>query len=98
MVTTRTKVRSFLTSSGTSSSSLLFSFGRITFFIPALCAARIFSFIPPTGKTAPLNVISPGMAVFGLTVFPVISDLGAVKSVTPANGPFFGVAPAGTLI
>ena len=35
--------------------------------IPALLAARIFSFIPPTGKTLPLKVISPVRAIFFLT-------------------------------
>ena len=48
-VSTGTNVSSPRTSSGTSSRSRSFSFGRITFCIPARCAARTFSLIPPTG-------------------------------------------------
>jgi hypothetical protein len=96
IVSTVTNLSSLLTSSGTSSRSLSFSSGRITLFIPALCAARTFSFMPPTGNTAPLNVISPVMAIFGSTALPIIKDVRAVKSVTPADGPSFGVAPDGT--
>ena len=50
-VSTGTNVSSPRTSCGTSWRSRSFSFGRMTFLIPARCAARIFSFIPPTGST-----------------------------------------------
>ena len=50
--------------SGISSTSFLLSWHIIMSVIPARLAARIFSFIPPTGNTLPRSVISPVIAVF----------------------------------
>src|SRR5439155_13864400 len=50
---TKTKESSRRSSSGTSSTSRSFRRGRITDRIPARCAARTFSLIPPTGSTLP---------------------------------------------
>ncbi len=64
--------------------------------IPARFAARIFSLIPPTGNTLPRKVISPVIAKNGFTFLCVNADVSAVNIVTPAEGPSFGIAPAGT--
>ncbi|MNI23927.1 hypothetical protein D3C73_775300 [compost metagenome] len=61
-------------------------------------AARIFSLIPPTGNTFPRKVISPVIANFSFTLRWVNSDVSAVSIVIPAEGPSFGIAPAGTWI
>ena len=63
---------------------------------PERLAASAFSFIPPIGRTLPLSVISPVIAVSGRTGRSVSSDTSAVTMVTPAEGPSFGIAPAGT--
>ena len=63
--------------------------------MPALCAASNFSFIPPTGNTLPLRVISPVIATSHLTGMLVKAEITAVAIVTPADGPSFGVAPSG---
>ena len=63
---------------------------------PERRAARAFSRTPPTGSTRPRSVISPVMATSERTGIPVSSDTIAVAMVTPAEGPSFGVAPAGT--
>ena len=60
------------------------------------CAARTFSLMPPTGSTRPESVISPVIATRGRTGRPVSSETSAVASVTPAEGPSFGMAPSGT--
>ena len=52
-----------------------------------------FSFKPPIGSTRPLKVISPVMATFARTFFPVTADSMAVAMVMPADGPSFGTAP-----
>ncbi len=70
--------------------------GRSTCFTPARLAARTFSLIPPTGSTRPLKVISPVMAKRGLISREVRAETMAVTMVTPAEGPSFGMAPAGT--
>eukprot|EP00982_Pelagococcus_subviridis_P010173 30973-Pelagococcus_subviridis.AAC.16 len=44
----------------------------------------------------PVSVTSPVIARFGLTGFPVANDTIAVIIVHPADGPSFGVDPAGT--
>lgn len=62
---------------------------------PASCAASTFSFIPPTGSTLPVSVISPVIAMSFLTFLFVSSDTSAVVIVIPADGPSFGIAPAG---
>ena len=54
--------------------------------------------MPPTGSTSPRREISPVMAVSLRTVRPVSSETSAVNIATPALGPSFGVAPAGTWI
>jgi hypothetical protein len=51
--------------------------------------------IPPTGNTLPVRVISPVIAMLLLTLSPVRRDTMAVVMAIPAEGPSFGVAPAG---
>src|SRR5215207_1183339 len=67
-----------------------------TVFTPARCAASSFDFSPPMGRTRPRSVISPVMARSRRTGLPVSRLAIAVAMVTPALGPSFGVAPAGT--
>ena len=45
--------RPFVISDESSSTSFSFSFGMRTVFMPALPAARSFSFSPPMGRTLP---------------------------------------------
>ena len=52
--------------------------------------------MPPTGRTFPRRVISPVIARCSARIGPVASDANAVTMVTPADGPSFGMAPAGT--
>ena len=68
----------------------------MTRLIPARFAAKTFSFTPPTGKTLPRKVISPVIATSEGTGLFRRSDSRDVSSVTPADGPSFGMAPAGT--
>src|SRR5262249_483579 len=84
------------TSSGMSSKSLRLRAGSITRAIPARAAATTFSLIPPTGKTSPLRLTSPVIAVSLRTVRSVISETSAMNMATPALGPSLGMAPAGT--
>src|SRR3989442_1205898 len=63
---------------------------------PARLAASTFSLIPPTGRTRPLKVISPVIATRSRSGRRVSEDTSAVTIVTPAEGPSFGMAPAGT--
>jgi hypothetical protein len=56
------------------------------------------SLTPPTGRTSPLRVISPVMAVSARTQRFPNRDTKAVTNVTPADGPSFGTAPAGKWI
>jgi hypothetical protein len=70
--------------------------GSITRVMPAAAAATTFSLMPPTGSTRPRRLISPVIAVSLRTVRPVSSDTSAMNIATPALGPSFGVAPAGT--
>ena len=63
---------------------------------PARRAASTFSLMPPTGSTRPESVISPVIASSARTRRWVISETSAVSIVTPADGPSFGMAPAGT--
>ena len=86
----------FFASVGISVISFLFLAGRITVFIPACFAARTFSFSPPIGSTRPLRVISPVIATSGLVGFPFSRLTSEVNIATPALGPSFGIAPAGT--
>ena len=52
--------------------------------------------MPPTGSTSPDSVISPVIATSERTGTPRAADTIAVAIVTPADGPSFGIAPAGT--
>jgi len=52
--------------------------------------------MPPTGSTSPRSVTSPVIAHRRSTGRPVAAEISAVASVTPAEGPSFGTAPAGT--
>src|SRR5262249_39486632 len=52
---------------------------------PTRRAARTFSLIPPTGKTSPLRVISPVMAVSPRTGTLAYADASAVAIATPAH-------------
>ena len=70
--------------------------GRSTRFSPARWAASDFSRMPPIGSTWPVSVISPVMPTSSATGSPRTSEAIAVAIVTPAEGPSFGTAPAGT--
>ena len=63
---------------------------------PARWAASTFCFRPPIGSTRPDSVTSPVMPTVDLTGRPVSRLTSAVVIVTPAEGPSFGTAPAGT--
>lgn len=84
-----------LISPGISSTSGRFAPGTSTVRIPAVFAARIFSFNPPMGSTRPRRVISPVMATSARTGIFVSADSSAVAMVIPAEGPSFGTAPSG---
>ena len=84
------------TSLGTSSRSAALRSGTITSVSPAACAASTFCLSPPIGSTRPCSVTSPVMPIVLLTGRLVSSDAIAVTIVTPALGPSFGIAPAGT--
>ena len=64
--------------------------------IPARWAPSTFSFSPPIGSTRPRSVISPVIATSRRTGRPDIALTSAVEIATPALGPSFGIAPAGT--
>ncbi len=68
----------------------------MTSLIPARSAARAFSLSPPIGSTRPRRVISPVIATSRRTGMPVSEEMSAVAIVMPADGPSFGIAPAGT--
>ena len=59
-------------------------------------AAITFSFSPPMGRTLPTSESSPVMARDLRIFFPVARESRAEARVMPAEGPSFGVAPAGT--
>ena len=84
------------TSSGSSARSDSLSAGRMNVLIPKRLAASAFSRMPPTGNTSPLSVISPVIATSCRTAWFRAADRIAVAIVTPAEGPSFGIAPAGT--
>ena len=67
-----------------------------TVVTPARWAASSFCFTPPIGSTRPFSVTSPVIATSERTGRPEASDDSAVTIVTPADGPSFGTAPAGT--
>ena len=81
---------------GMSSRSRRFRAGRITVRMPAREAATHFSLMPPTGMTTPRRLISPVIATSERTVRCVSSDAKDVAMATPALGPSFAMAPAGT--
>ena len=54
------------------------------------------SLMPPTGITRPARVSSPVMAKPLRGGAPVAREYSAAAMVIPAEGPSFGVAPAGT--
>ena len=58
----KTKLTTFLTSSGISSRSLRFCSDIRMWVKPLRCAARTFSLIPPTGSNLPVRVTSPVIA------------------------------------
>lgn len=63
---------------------------------PKLLTAIVFSFMPPTGNTLPINETSPVIAKSCLIGSFLAKDNRAVTIVQPALGPSFGVAPSGT--
>ena len=65
-------------------------------FTPARLAARIFSLMPPTGSTFPLNVISPVIATPLRRGCFLSAESIEDTMVMPADGPSFGTAPSGT--
>ena len=79
-----------------SDKSFLFSTGINTSLMPPLTAASSFSFKPPIGKTLPLRVISPVIAILFFIGTPVKAETIAVNIAIPAEGPSLGVAPSGT--
>ena len=81
---------------GMSSMSFLLRSGRSTVPTFARLAARIFSFRPPMGRTRPRSVTSPVMATSQRTGIFDKAEAIAVAMVMPAEGPSFGIAPAGT--
>ena len=68
----------------------------MTVLMPWRRAASAFSRMPPTGSTRPESVISPVIATSDRTGTPRAAETIAVAIVTPADGPSFGIAPAGT--
>src|SRR5439155_4575032 len=96
IVSKKVKRRDRRTSSGMSSRSFSFRRGRITLSTPARLAASTFSLMPPTGRTLPRSVISPVIAMSEGTGRFETSERSEVNIVTPADGPSFGIAPAGT--
>ena len=68
----------------------------MTVRMPARAAASTFSFTPPIGSTSPRKEISPVIATSARTCRSVRSDASATYIATPALGPSFGIAPAGT--
>ena len=81
---------------GTSAKSFSLRSGMMIVFIPARNAAKDFSLSPPMGSTLPRSVISPVIATSRLTGLLVNAEISAVAMVMPAEGPSFGIAPAGT--
>ena len=84
------------TSAGTSSRSGSLRLGRNTVVSPARWAASSFCLAPPIGSTRPFRVTSPVIPTSERTGRPRAIDVSAVTMVTPADGPSFGTAPAGT--
>ena len=85
-------------SAGTSSRSLRLRAGSITVLMPARSAASTFSLTPPIGSTRPRSEISPVIATSLAPACRSAATPIARNIATPAHGPSFGVAPAGTWI
>ena len=98
IVSAKTRWMPFKMCLGISSRSFLFRFGRITVVSLARLAAKSFSFNPPMGRTRPRRVISPVIARSRRTGICDNVDAMAMAMVMPADGPSFGIAPAGTWI
>ncbi len=64
--------------------------------MPARTAPSTFSLTPPIGNTRPVRVISPVIATSFRTGRSDRALTSAVAIVIPADGPSFGIAPAGT--
>ena len=96
MLSTRISLIDLRISSGMSRRSFSFLRGRMTILAPARCAARILLLSPPIGRTRPRRVISPVIATSLRTGIPVRALTIAVAIVIPADGPSFGMPPAGT--
>ena len=92
----RWKVISSRTVSGTSSRSGPLRAGSTTVVRPARWAASTFWRTPPMGSTRPCSVTSPVMPTAERTGTSRSRLTSAVVMVTPADGPSFGMAPAGT--
>mmetsp|Transcript_60752 Transcript_60752/g.178205 ORF Transcript_60752/g.178205 Transcript_60752/m.178205 type:complete len:364 (-) Transcript_60752:1541-2632(-) len=73
----------------------LLASGSSTCLMPARCAARTLSRMPPTGSTCPRSVTSPVTAVSLRMGRPMSSEATARSTATPAEGPSFGMPPAG---
>ena len=58
-------------------------------------AAIVFSLRPPMGSTFPVSDNSPVIAKCGLILLFSANESRALAIVMPADGPSFGVAPAG---
>ena len=63
--------------------------------MPARTAPSTFSLSPPIGSTRPDSVISPVIATSWRAGRPESADTIAVAIAMPADGPSFGIAPAG---
>mmetsp|Transcript_116903 Transcript_116903/g.308884 ORF Transcript_116903/g.308884 Transcript_116903/m.308884 type:complete len:363 (-) Transcript_116903:1486-2574(-) len=84
------------TFAGTSSSTLrLFANGMRTCWTPALWAASTLSRMPPTGSTWPRRLTSPVTAVSLRMGRFSHREARASSTATPAEGPSFGMPPAG---
>ena len=72
------------------------SFGITIVRMPARTAPSTFSLSPPIGSTRPESVTSPVIAMSCRAGIFERADTIAVAIAMPADGPSFGIAPAGT--
>ena len=83
---------------------LFFNFSKVFFifnwnyyfFNTTSNCCKSFSLRPPIGRTLPLKVISPVIAILFFTGTPVKAETIDVNMAIPAEGPSLGVAPSGT--
>src|SRR5262249_47580810 len=87
--------RSLRTTSGNWGGCLGWGGGGRKVRTPPGWAAKVFSRRPPMGRTLPRRVTSPVIATSLRTLRPVRAEMRAVAMVMPAEGPSFGMAPAG---